>query len=204
MKRWLDRRVWFAELVGACSVFTAIYGFGHLLELFGVDFPLVGMSRFGLGLFGVSLTISGVAGVLITRRVVEQDRIDRERLDRESPSKAIRDRAAQDLSIQGRAWASVPAMIVSTLFFAYAIVHVLGAFGIVGAEDETSAIAHIGYAILCAAVGSTGYVWGNHDRRRDRRRDLMKYGAVDSANRDKMAEAIWDRAHQNKGRGIDA
>ena len=100
----------------------------------------------------------------------------------------------------GRGWVSVPAMIVSTFFFLYAIVHVLGALGVTRVDDETSVVAHVGYAILFAALGATGYVWGNGIRRRDRRRDLMKYGFVDSANREEAAEAIWDRAAENAGR----
>ena len=102
MNRWLDRHVVIAKLVGACSVLTAIYGAVHLVRFIGVDMPFDGMSRFSLILFGLSLSVSGIAGVLITRRILERNEAERKRLEREGPSKAIWERAQENYDEQRR------------------------------------------------------------------------------------------------------
>lgn len=98
-----------------------------------------------------------------------------------------------------RSWTPVPVMIVSTLFVAGGITYLFSGFGFRGLDADTAwDAADMCFGILYTAAGLACFVWEGKSRRREKRRYAKKYGIVDSEERVTMANAIWDRAAENK------
>ena len=99
MKSWMLKHPVVRGLIWLCSLYTWIYGFGHVVSVFGWKFHGVpeGTTWHHLG-FGVSMLVAGLAGMVLSNRAERSEDDRRDPWGRRQAAQAIRERAASNYS----------------------------------------------------------------------------------------------------------